>query len=197
MNLEPDTKAEPKSAALKWVFRVAGVIILMFLILCAVGMFLPDRFSVEQTAEIDAYTEDVYPYLVDMNEFRHWSPWARETGPDDYIVSGAEYGVGQESAWRCDVSGCLPGSQSIIAAQAGEFVQTQLLINGEPMSAVYALRQHEDRSGLTVLVKIDRTLGGFPFVQRFLKSAKTRGMEKRLAMALGELKAQVEDDIAL
>ena len=194
MNIEPDPNAPPRSTALKWVFRIAGTVILMFLILCGVGMFLPDRFSVETTTEIDAYAEDVFPYLTDMNDFRLWSPWARGTSPNDYIVSGAESGIGQESAWRCEASGCLPGSQTIIAVQPGEFVQTELMLAGEAMSAVYAVRENEDRPGVTVLVKVDRKLGGFPFIQRFLKSAKTKRMEKRFAIAFADLKQQVEID---
>lgn len=168
----------------------------MFILLSCVGFFLPSRFSVEKTVEIDAFSEDVYPYLEDLNEFRHWSPWARQTEAADYIVSGAENGVGQESAWRCTMPGCVPGSQIIIAAQAGEFVQTELLLNAEPMSAVYAIMPNENRDALTVLVKIDRSLGDFPYVQRFMKSSKSRQMEKRLDAALGDLKIRVEADIA-
>lgn len=193
---EYDDDTGPKSQSLRWAFRLALATIALFVLLCGVGAFLPKDFSVESLVEIDADPEDVYPFLIDMNEFQTWSPWAGNVATQDYIVGGAEYGVGQESAWRCQDKSCIPGTQQIIAAEEAEFVQTEITLLDEPLSAVYAISPSDKPGKVMVLMKVDRSLGGFPFVQRFLKSSKSKRMEKRYAAALMRLKQQVEQDIA-
>ena len=175
--------------------RIALFVILLFAALSAVGALLPSKFSVESVTEINAEPEDVYPYLVDMKEFQVWSPWAGPALTQDYIVGGSESGIGQESAWRCTDKNCIAGTQRIIAAEEPEFVQTDLTLLGEPMTVVYALTGSEQGDSVTVLMKVDRSLGGFPFVQRFLKSSKAKSMTRRFDDALARLKAQVEADI--
>ena len=168
----------------------------MFFVLSGVGALLPSKFSVESVAEIDAEPEDVYVYLSDLREFQIWSPWAGDVGEQDYIVGGSEKGIGQESAWRCADKSCISGTQKIIAAEAPEFVQTDLTLEGEVMKVVYAITPSEDGGSVTILMKVDRTLGGFPFIQRFLKSTKSNSMARRYDAALARLKIQVESDIA-
>ena len=176
-------------------FRGALLIIAAFAILSAVGALLPSKFSVESVTEIQADPEDVFPYLEDLAEFQIWSPWAGQINSQDYIVGGAERGIGQESAWRCEDRSCIPGTQTIIASQAPEFVQAELILLGEPMNVVYAITPTEQSGSVMVLMKVDRSLGDFPFVQRFLKSSKSKRMQQRYDAALARLKSQVETDI--
>ncbi|MXP22773.1 transcriptional regulator [Gordonia sp. HNM0687] len=56
-------------------------------------------YEVTRSATIAAAAEQIYPLIVDLHEWRRWSPW-EDIDPDlnrDY--SGADSGVGAKYAW--------------------------------------------------------------------------------------------------
>ncbi len=162
--------------------------------LVVLGYFISPNLQVERSLEVKAYPEEVFEYLEDLEAFNRWSPWFARDPDADYIFGNVDYGVGATVVWRtrgetADHAAVI-SSQEIVAAQAPEFVQTALLLNGVPASATYALSSTDD--GTLVYIQFERELGGFPFVGRLRKG----GIEKRLGAefetALSRLKTIVE-----
>ena len=62
---------------MKWLLRIIGLIILLFIAICAVGFFLPSTQTIERSIEVEAYPEDVFPYLNNLQLYSQWSPLYR------------------------------------------------------------------------------------------------------------------------
>ncbi len=177
------------------VFKISLGVISIFILMCISGAFLSPKISVEQVTEIRADAEDVFYYLSDMEAFQQWSPWVGSSGHAEFVLAGAGSGVGQMVAWRCDGADCVSGSQEVQVSQAGELVQTDLILEGESVQATYAISPSERDGYVTVLMKVDRTLGGFPFAQRWLRFSKSASMESRFDNALERLKQVAEAEV--
>ncbi len=179
---------------MKWFFRIIGLIFLAFAALMVWGYFISPTLTVERSLQVDAYSEEIFDYLEDLEAFNRWSPWFARDPDADYVFGAVDYGVGATVVWRArgetaDESGQI-SSQEIIAAQAPEFVQSSLMLNGVPASTTYALSPMDD--GTLIYIQFERELGGFPYIERLRK----RGMEKSLGAefdaALARLKTIVE-----
>ena len=181
---------------MKWFFRIVGFIFLAFAGLVLLGYFTSPLLKVERSLAVDAYPEEVFEYLEDLEAFNRWSPWFARDPDADYVFGNVDYGVGATVIWRTPGAtadhAAVISSQEIIAAQAPEFVQTALLLNGDPASATYALSTTDE--GTLVYIQFERELGGFPYVERLKKG----GMQKRLGAefetALARLQTIVEAD---
>jgi len=113
---------------MKWFFRIIGLIFLVFAGLVIWGYFISPNLSVERSLQVDAYPEEVFEYLEDLEAFNRWSPWFARDPDADYVFGAVEYGVGASAVWRTRgttaESAAEISSQEIIAAQAPEFVQS-------------------------------------------------------------------------
>jgi len=173
---------------MKWLFRIFGLIIGLFLLSGLVGFFISPNVSVERSAEVYAIPEDVFPYLSDLESHAIWAPWQGSNNEEKYLVGGANDGVGQQAVWTCEDEDCLPGMQEITVIQYPEFVQAELNLNGRPLNATYALMGDENDDGsVTVLLKVEMQVGGFPFVQRLFKFQEKKALSNRLDLALSQL----------
>ncbi|NNE57814.1 MAG: hypothetical protein HKN36_06865 [Hellea sp.] len=180
---------------MKWLFRIFGVIIGLFLLSVFVGLFISSNLSVERSSEVYAIPEDVFPYLSDLESHAIWAPWQGPNNEDKYLVGGSDEGVGQQAVWTCDDEDCLPGMQEITVIQYPEFVQAELNLNGRPINATYALMGDENNDGsVTVLLKVDMEVGGFPYVQRLFKFQERKALSNRLDLALVQLETLLKAD---
>ncbi len=180
---------------MKWFFRIIGLVFLLFFGMMAAGYFSASVLNVERSLEIDAYPEEVFEYLEDLEAFNRWSPWFARDPDADYVFGGADYGVGATVVWRApgqtaDDAASI-SSQEIIAAQAPEFVQTALLLNGEAASATYALSPTE-AGGTLVYIQFERDLGGFPYFQRLTKGGAEKKLGAEFESALRRLETILE-----
>lgn len=181
---------------MKWFFRITGLVILLFAGLALMGYFTSPLMTVTSSTEIDAAPEDVFPFMNDLRAFNSWSPWHAANPDADYVFGGADSGIGANVIWRepginAEQSATF-SSQEIIASQPPEFVQTQLVLGGEPASATYALSETEDGQTL-VLIQYESELGDFPYVQRLAKSSRRSAMETDFESALQRLKTIAEN----
>ena len=187
-------KNKDETKTMKWFFRIIGLIFLAFAALVIWGYFISPSLTVERSLQVDAYPEEVFEFLEDLEAFNRWSPWFARDPDADYIFGAVEYGVGATVIWRArgetadDASEI--SSQEIIAAQAPEFVQSSLLLNGVPASATYALSPIDD--GTLVYVQFERELGGFPYVARLRKGGMEKALGAEFDTALARLKTIVE-----
>jgi len=179
---------------MKWFFRIIGLIFVAFAGLVVAGYFISPSLQVERSLAVEAYPEEVFDYLEDLEAFNRWSPWFARDPDANYIFGSTDYGVGATVIWRtrgetADDAAQI-SSQEIIAAQAPEFVQTSLLLNGVPASATYALSAMDE--GTLVYIQFERELGGFPFVGRLKKGGIEKSLEAEFEAALERLKTIVE-----
>lgn len=182
---------KPARRITNWIFRIACLIIFSFVLLSAIGAFIPAKYTAEASIDIDAPVDIIFPYLSDLEYFQDWSPWHSEESADT-IIGGADSDTGQIAAWTCRTEHCLPGTQEIVIVRQGEYVQTILNLNGEPAEATYALMQNENSDLTTVLMQVDQRAGGFPFTSRVFKRLRKSAMEKRYERALAVLKTEAE-----
>ena len=181
---------------MKWFFRIVGLIFLAFVSLMAIGYFTSPDLKVERSLSVEAYPEEVFAYLEDLEAFNRWSPWFARDPDADYVFGNVDYGVGASVVWRtrgqtADDAGVI-SSQEIIAAQAPEFVQTSMLINGSPASAIYAISPSDN--GAIVYMSFERELGGFPYFERLKKSGMEKNLGQEFEAALLRLQTIVEAD---
>ena len=57
------------------------------------------EYTITRTETIAALPERIYPLIVDLHEWRRWSPWEGLDADLDRDYSGAESGVGARYAW--------------------------------------------------------------------------------------------------
>lgn len=181
---------------MKWFFRIIGLIFIAFIALVAIGYFTSPVLKVERSLAVQAYPEEVFEYLEDIEAFNRWSPWFARDPDAEYVFGNVDYGVGASVVWRtrgktADHAAVI-SSQEIIAAQAPEFVQFSMLLNGIPASATYALSNADE--GTLVYILFERELGGFPYVERLKKGSIEKRLGQEFESALRRLQTIVEAD---
>jgi len=171
-----------------WLLRGIGLIILLFVAICAFGFFLTDTQTIERSIEIEAYPEDVFPYINDLRAYSQWAPLHAQLIGPQIVYGGADAGVGQTMAWQ-NGSGAYPfGSQEIVQSQPGEFVQVQANLSGRAATATHAILLSEDGESVTVLTKSDIPLGGFPYLERVRSKLRTGWFNDQFDASLMRLK---------
>ncbi len=79
---------------------LVGSMILMFLI---VAIFMPDKYYIERTIDINASQDFVFNQVADLNNYHEWNPWAKQDSKAKHSVVGN--GVGQVYKWKGDTIG--------------------------------------------------------------------------------------------
>lgn len=179
---------------MKWVIRIFLLIIGGFALAAGAGYFVSPEISVKQTRDIFAAPEDVFPYLSNLESHEVWSPWHDGESHKGFIVSDSDREVGQQSVWICDTNSCIPGTEEIKLVQFPQYVQTDLNLDGQMGTATYGLLDENIDGSTTILIEINKDIGGFPFIQRLVKFRQKAAMEARLERALEQLTALIEAD---
>ncbi|MDH4261820.1 MAG: SRPBCC family protein [Spirochaetia bacterium] len=69
-------------------------------ILYTIGYFLPSKWSVKRSIEINQSSEKIFPYINDLHKWSQWYPWTREMDVSMVITyDGAETGAGAIRKW--------------------------------------------------------------------------------------------------
>lgn len=82
-----------------WMKRIGvGLISLLILILVA-GLFLPTKYSLQRSIQIQAQPETIHAYVGDLTKWDLWSPW-KEADPSTVTTLGDQTsGVGANQSW--------------------------------------------------------------------------------------------------
>jgi len=114
---------------------------------------------IERSIDIEAYPEDVFPFINNLESYNQWSPLYAQIADAQIVYGGAEAGNGQTMAWQGSESAYPFGSQEIIQSQAGEFVLVKVNLSGRAATATHAILPLDDGRGVTVLTKSEIELG--------------------------------------
>lgn len=173
---------------MKWVIRIFGSIIGLFLLAALIGFFSSSTVSIERSKDIYAQPDDIFEYIADLENHAAWSPWRYGESFEDYLVGGGDGGAGQQAVWTCQSPLCQPGTQEISVVHYPEFVQAHVNLDGRSADATYALMSGENSDGsVTILIRVDMDVGGFPYIQRLFKFREQAELTSRLDDALESL----------
>lgn len=157
---------------MKWLFRIIGLTILGFLLLCVVGAFMPAQQRVDSTRVINADVLTVYEIVSDLQSYPEWTGLG---GPDsEWVFGGADFGTGQTAAWQ---SGQAFGSVEILQTEPGQFILIQTIDPLGEQTVTLALSEAD--IGTHFLIEAKRELGGFPFIGR-VASLRQKGATQQL-----------------
>lgn len=178
---------------MKWLLRGIFLILALFAGICTAGYFLPATQEIERSITINAYPEEVFPFLNDLKLYSQWSPLHDQLRTAQTVYGGAESGIGQTLAWQGGTKRLPFGSQEIIQSQAGEFVQVKVNMAGRDATATHAILPLESGEGVTVLTKSEIPLGGFPYLERVGARLRRGQTEAGFDAALVRLKTISEN----
>ena len=173
---------------MKWLLRGICFIFAMFAAVIAVGYFLPNVQTIERSTTIEAYPEDVFPFINNLQAYSQWSPLYAQITDAQIVYGGAEAGVGQTMAWQGSGGDYPFGSQEIIESQAGEFVKVKINLSGRDATAIHAILPLENGTGVTVLTQSEIALGGFPYLDRVRVKVRQGWYDDHFDRALLRLK---------
>ncbi|BDX06897.1 SRPBCC family protein [Planctobacterium marinum] len=75
------------------------------LLLVIIGFLLPSEFHVQRKITIDAPAAKVFPYVVDLKQWRNWGIWFSRDPNMQITYSGAAGEIGHKSAWISESEG--------------------------------------------------------------------------------------------
>ena len=173
---------------MKWLLRGIFLIFILFGAVIAAGYFMSPVQSIERSIEIEAYPEDVFPFINNLQAYSQWSPLYAQITDAQIIYGGADEGIGQTMAWQGSVRAYPFGSQEIIESQAGEFVQVKVNLAGRDATATHAILPLTNGEGVTVLTKSEIELGGFPYFDRVRTKMRQGWFDDQFDQSLMRLK---------
>jgi len=178
---------------MKWLLRAIGLIFLLFAAIVTAGYFLPDVQTVERSTTIEAYPEDVFPFINNLQAYSQWAPLYAQIADAQIVYGGADEGVGQTMAWQGSQGAYPFGSQEIIESAPGEYAKVKVNLSGREATATHAILPLEGGSGVTVLTKSDIALGGFPYLDRVRTKVRQGWYDDQFDRALMRLKTVSEN----
>lgn len=87
---------------LQWTLAVIGAVAL---IAVAVGYFLPSKYEVRRSIDVNAPAARVYDLVADPRLWAKWSVWQQRDPKMDLSYSGPPFGQGAKWAWKSKSEG--------------------------------------------------------------------------------------------
>jgi hypothetical protein len=106
-------------------------------ILIGVALALPSHVTVARSVVINAPENYVFPYLNNLHNFNHWSPWAQRDPQLQASFSGSEQGKGAKIAWTSEQRSVGPGSVEILASDPNRHIDLAVNYNGMEGTSYY------------------------------------------------------------
>jgi effector-binding domain-containing protein len=106
---------------LKYTLIGLGVLLVIYLILCAVG---PKKFTVNKSLTINASAESIWAEMSDFKQWEAWSPWHKYDSAMVNTYTGTPGEIGHTNSWTSKVMG--NGSQEIVEVDAMKRMRTAL-----------------------------------------------------------------------
>ena len=170
---------------MKWLFRIIGLTLLIFISLCVAGAFMPAQQRVDSSIVIKSDVLTVYEMLSDLQSYPDWTGIG---GPNsEWVFGGADFGTGQTAAWQ---SGEAFGSLDILQTEPGQFVLVQTI--GPLGEQTVTLALSEAEIGTNFLIEATRELGGFPYIGRVASLRQKAATQTALDDATAGLAQMVE-----
>ena len=99
-----------------------GIIIIALLL----GLVISKDLNYEQSIEINASPEDVWPHVSSHASMDQWNPWHKKDPNMQRTLTGNDGEVGACSHWISDVKGVGEGKQTFTKLEAPTLAETKL-----------------------------------------------------------------------
>lgn len=81
------------------VLGIGAVMLAAIVLVLILAATKPNQFRVERSINIAAPAQKIFPYLDDLSQQRHWSPWDQKDPDMKRVYSGPSRGTGQSYEW--------------------------------------------------------------------------------------------------
>lgn len=166
-------------------------VLLALVAVLLIGAYLRPRFVKVQRAQvIHAPASAIYPHIVSLEAFSHWSPWAGRDPNMDIRFSGPDQGVGNVMEWTSEVRNVGSGRQEITEAVENQKVKTALDFGAMGTAeAWWLLEEAGDQTTITWHLNAD--MGTSP-IGRWMGMMMDKWVGGDYETGLSALKAKVE-----
>ncbi|MCV2885219.1 SRPBCC family protein [Aestuariibacter sp. AA17] len=118
----------------------------------AVGFLLPSDFRVERSVLIEAPPEKVFPYVVNLREWRNWGVWFKRDPQMTTEYSGPEAQQGMKSQWTSETEGS--GEMELVEVKPNRLIVYSLYFPEFDMGSTGEMRLQEE-DGRTIVTWVD------------------------------------------
>lgn len=151
--------------------------------------FLPDKYSLHQSIEIDKPVDLVYGQVSDYHKWNAWNPWSNQDAEAKYHIEGIPGTIGHKMSWESNKVG--QGSLEIASVVTNELVEGDLQFIKPFKSSAKDKWQFENVGGKTRVVWTSEGKLSYPFGRLFgLSLDETVGKQQK--EGLQKLKAVCE-----
>jgi uncharacterized protein YndB with AHSA1/START domain len=84
---------------MRWLFRIAGGLALVAILVAVAGFFVPSTYRVERSLVIAAPAQRLYPLVATPRRWPEWSMWNRRDPAMAMTFFGPESGAGAGWSW--------------------------------------------------------------------------------------------------
>ena len=132
------------------------------------GYLLPKRVHIERSITVDRPVTMMFEILNSYRYYHEWSPWARRDPDAEFIISGADSGVGARMSWSGDPRLVPSGWQQIVASRPYERIDILLDFEAQGVAETgFVLDAQGDATRITWFFDSDLTKG-VNFLDSFL-----------------------------
>jgi uncharacterized protein YndB with AHSA1/START domain len=107
---------------LQWTLAVIGALALLAV---AVGYFLPSKFEVRRSIDVNAPAAKVYDLVADPRIWAKWSVWLQRDPKMDVSYSGPPFGQGAKWAWKSKSEGS--GNMEFVRVEPNRRIEYSLV----------------------------------------------------------------------
>jgi uncharacterized protein YndB with AHSA1/START domain len=170
----------------QWVLAVVGAIALVLIV---GGLFLPAKFKVERSVQIEAPAARIYDYVVEPRKWQEWSVWTRRDPDMRILYSGPPFGMGARWSWQSKQEGS--GSMELTRVEPDHLVEYALSFPTFNLRSTGAITMEPSGKGTRVTWTNAGDVGGNP-LKHYLAAAMDHMVGPDFEEGLVNLKALAE-----
>ena len=170
----------------QWTLAVIGAIALLVV---AAGFFIPSKFDVQRSVEINAAPRKIYDLIVEPKKWTEWSVWTKRDPGMRITYSGPPFGMGATWSWVSTSEGS--GSMEFTRVEPDRAVEYSLLFPEFNMRSNGALRLEPAGNATRVTWTNHGDVGSNP-LKHYLAMMMDRLVGPDFEAGLANLKALAE-----
>lgn len=174
---------------MKLLKRIGLGLIGLILLLAIIGLFLPSKIELDQSAELSATPEVVYAQIADFKQWNYWSPWHEMDTQMTIAYTGEPMTLGHGYSWKSEELG--DGRIEITKLEPFSYIESDMYFMGDdnPATGIYALEATEKGTMMRWGIRFD--MGWNPFGRLFGATLFPVFMNKDFKRGLEKMEAHV------
>ncbi|MEM6393793.1 MAG: SRPBCC family protein [Planctomycetota bacterium] len=177
---------------MKWIVRIAVVLVLLIAAFVVMGLLLPTDYVVERSVVIDAPRDAVHGLVADLAEWDKWEPWSAED-PTVVVTPGPKTtGVGASQTWTDQTGG---GELVFTMSDPAKGVGYDMTIADAMHAKATILHEVMADGKVRVTWRMEGDAGGAPVVGGYLAKLLPAAIGPMFESGMGNLKAAAETPV--